>query len=272
MASLGDLGLSEYESRTYRSLLRIGPTTAKELSEASGVPMGRIYDVLGSLEQHRLVRTQTAGRPKKYAAVEPEIALDRLLADRKEALEKRATQYEEIVETLLGEIESPAPKDGQFWTAAVGPEETVDLLVERIRAAEEELIVVGGSPAGGIDLEHASGRVVSGIEDALERGVDVQLLITPALVDRLPEAVGRGYDDRLAAYDNYAVRTDDSVEGTFNLIDGIEVCLEVPNPLDPREAFAMIALTDRAFAADIREVFAPRWEDAEPLEWEAEPA
>ena len=77
MASLRDLGLSEYEARAYRALLRSGPTTAKELSRTSDVPMGRIYDVLNGLEQHRLVRSQAASRPKKYAAVEPEVGLDR---------------------------------------------------------------------------------------------------------------------------------------------------------------------------------------------------
>ena len=62
MASLRDLGLSEYEERAYRSLLETGPTTAKELSRTSDVPMGRIYDVLNSLETHSLVRSQVASR------------------------------------------------------------------------------------------------------------------------------------------------------------------------------------------------------------------
>ena len=66
MASLRDLGLSEYEASAFRSLLDTGPTTAKELSRASDVPMGRIYDVLNSLETYQLVRSQTASRPKKY--------------------------------------------------------------------------------------------------------------------------------------------------------------------------------------------------------------
>jgi sugar-specific transcriptional regulator TrmB len=43
MASLRDLGLSEYEARAFRSLLDTGPTTAKELSRGSDVPMERIY-------------------------------------------------------------------------------------------------------------------------------------------------------------------------------------------------------------------------------------
>lgn len=267
MPSLRDLGLSEYESRSYEALLRTGPTTAKELSQLSDVPMGRIYDVLSSLENSRLVRTQTAGRPKKYVAVEPDIALDRLLDTKKQELETRAEQYENVVETLREELADREPINGEFWTAAVGPEETLELLVERIAAARSELIVVADSAAAGVDLTHASNRVVDAMEAALERGVDVELLVTPSLVAELPNNVGREYDERLTEFDNYAVRTHEAVDGTFNLIDGVEVCLEIPNPLNPHEAFAMVNLKDQQFADDIREVYLPRWERAEPLDW-----
>ena len=84
MTDLRDLGLSKYEARTYRSLLRTGPATAKELSNASDVPMGRIYDVLNALEHHNLVRSQTAGRPNNYAAIEPDTALGRPFEQQRE--------------------------------------------------------------------------------------------------------------------------------------------------------------------------------------------
>ena len=100
MASLRDLGLSEYEARAFRSLLETGPATAKELSRASDVPMGRIYDVLNSLETYQLVRSQTASRPKKYVGVEPDTALDRLFEDKKRQLEEKVDQYESIVDEL----------------------------------------------------------------------------------------------------------------------------------------------------------------------------
>ena len=267
MPTLRDLGLSEYESRAYEAILQTGPKTAKELSQLSDVPMGRIYDVLSSLEDSRLVRTQTAGRPKKYVAVEPDIALDRLLDTKKQELETRAEQYESMVETLRAEMNNREPISGEFWTAAVGPEETLELLVERIAAARSELIVVADSAAAGVDLTHASNRVVDAMEAALERGVDVELLVTPSLMAELPNNVGREYDERLTEFDNYAVRTHEAVDGTFNLIDGVEVCLEIPNPLNPHEAFAMVNLKDQQFADDIREVYLPRWERAEPLDW-----
>ena len=265
MPSLRDLGLSEYEARAYRALLRSGPTTAKELSRKSEVPMGRIYDVLNGLEQHRLVRSQAASRPKKYVAVEPDVGLDRLLEAKQRELDEQAEQYADTVDTLMDDLEAAAPVNGQFWTAAVGPEETLELLLERIDAADESLRIVAGSPSAGLDLRSASSRVVDGLEAALERGVDVQLLLTPTVVCNLPESTIEAYNARLSEYDNYTVRTHEAVDGTFNMIDGVEVCLEVPNPLDPEQAFAMIDLKDRNFAADVREVFQPRWEDADPL-------
>ena len=267
MPSLRDLGLSEYEARTYRSLLRTGPTTAKELSRVSDVPMGRIYDVLNGLEQHSLVRSQTASRPKKYVAVESDVALDRLLSERKRDLEAKARQYESVVDELSDELDGAGPVEETFWTAAVGAEETVDLMVERFSVAEERIVVVGGGdPSPQFDLGDVGQRVGEKLVDALDRGVSVSVLLHPDIVAGVPEEVRRQYERRLGSREAFAVRTAESVSGSFNLIDDDEVTIEVPNPLDPGEAFAMIDLKDPEFVADVHEVFEPRWERADPLE------
>ncbi len=266
MASLRDLGLSEYESRAYRSLLRTGPTTAKELSRASDVPMGRIYDVLNSLETHNLVRSQTASRPKKYVAVEPDTALERLLADKKRELEEQADQYEEIVDDLGDELESAEPVDEPFWTAAVGPEEASELLVERLTTADDRIVMVAGAPTPQFDLDEMGEQIMSELESALERGVEVSILMRPALVDSLPRSVGRRYRTHLQEEDHFSVRTSENVTGTFELIDHVEVCIEVPHPLDAERTFGVIDFKDSDFAADVVDEFQPRWEEAEPLE------
>ena len=265
MASLQDLGLSEYEARAFRSLLRTGPTTAKDLSRASDVPMGRIYDVLNTLETYSLVRSQTASRPKKYVAVEPETALDRLLADKKEQLEAKAEQYEDIADELADRLESGDPVDEQFWTAAVGPEETLELLVERLATADDRIVMVGSPPARTGQLVEATERVVDELVDALERGVEVSLLLRPALFESLPEAVNEEYYERLAPYDNYSARASDGVSTTFELIDDVEVCIEVPHPLGQAETFGVINLKDPEFTADISEAFGDHWVDATPV-------
>ncbi|WP_135823900.1 TrmB family transcriptional regulator [Halorussus ruber] len=265
MASLRDLGLSEYEARAYRSLLDAGPTTAKELSRASDVPMGRIYDVLSSLETHNLARSQSASRPKKYVAVEPETALNRLLDDKLEELEEQADQYEAIVEDLTDELDAGDPVEEGFWTAAVGPEDSTDLLVERLDAADDQIVMVAGGSTAQFDIGDVGDLVAEHLEAALDRGVEVSLLLSPEVVDTLPPSVGERYAETFADHPEFAVRTAEGLRGTFNLIDDVEVCIEVANPLNPDEAFAMIDMKDPEFAAGVRETFAPRWEAAEPL-------
>ena len=268
MADLRDLGLSEYEARAYRSLLKTGPTTAKELSRVSDVPMGRIYDVLNSIEQADMVRSQSASRPKKYAAVEPTTALERLLADRRRELERKADQYEEIVAELQDQLETAEPVEETFWTAAVGPEAVVDLMIERLAAADERVVFVLSTYTERFFDARVDGvdrLVLDELAVALDRGVSVRLLMRPDLVPLLPESVGRRYRESLSAHDRFEVRTSQNVSGTFALVDHSEIAIEVPHPLDDEEVFGMIALTDRGFAESVRSEFEPRWGSAEPL-------
>jgi len=265
MASLRDLGLSEYEARAYRSLLETGPTTAKELSRASDVPMGRIYDVLNSLETYNLVRSQTASRPKKYVAVEPDTALDRLLEDKKRELDEKAQQYEGIVDDLSDQLETAEPVEEPFWTAAVGPEESLDLLLERLAAADRRIVMVGSAPARQVDIISATERIVDELVAALDRGVEVSLLVRPDLFENLPAAANREYYDRLSGYDRYSARASANITTTFELIDDIEVCIEVPHPLGREETFGVIDLKDPDFTADISEAFEEHWAQATPV-------
>jgi len=266
MASLRDLGLSEYEARAYRALLKTGPTTAKELSRVSDVPMGRIYDVLNSIEQYNLVRSQSASRPKKYVAVEPSTALDRLLDDKRRELEEKAQQYEEIVDDLTGELETAEPVEETFWTAAVGPDETVDLLVERLSAADSRVVMVLSTYTEQFfDIDTVGTLILDELAGAMERGVEVRLLMRPDLVPVLPESIGQRYRESLMEHEAFSVRTSENVSGTFTLIDENEVVIEVPHPLKSQEVFAMIDLKDREFAGNVRAEFQPRWEAADEL-------
>ena len=265
MASLRDLGLSEYESRAYQSLLQTGPTTAKELSRTSDVPMGRIYDVLNSLDSQRLVRSQSASRPKKYAAVEPEKALERLLESKEAELEAQLGQYEEIAEALEQRLEAAEPVNEPFWTAALGPEEAVDLLVERLAAADERIIFVAATPTSQFELDVVGERITEELEHALDRGLTVTTLLHPTVVETLPMSVGKRYRAYLQEEREFEVRTSSDVYSTFTLLDNSEVCIEVPHPLNPQKAFALINLKDSEFATNVEREFRPRWERSDEL-------
>ena len=266
MADLRDIGLSEYEASAYRALLRTGPATAKELSEESGVPMGRIYDVLGSVESQHLVRSQAASRPKKYVAVEPDTALDRLLDDRKRELREKADQYESVVDDLTRDLQDPtAPEDG-FWTAALGPDDSLGLLLERLDAATDSIVLVSGTPSSSFDFDDVSGRVFGRLEAAVDRGVSVSVLMSQGLARSMPDVVNERYATDLADSPDYEVRVGDGIDGNVTIVDGAEVCLEVSNPVEPDEAFAIIDLQDAEFAADVYAAFEDTWTDADALD------
>lgn len=264
MVSLGDVGLTEYEARVYRALLRTGPTTAKQVSTASGVPMGRIYDVLDDLEGAGLVRSQHAGRPAQFAPVEPRTALNRLLADRRRELDAELERYESTVEELAARLEQPRSADEPFWTVAFGPDDTVDLLCERLAAATDELVLVAAAPSTQFDLGEVGGRVAGELEAALDRGVDVSLLASSSLLEAVPTGLVRDYG-AVASHPGFELRVTGDLAGSFNVVDRTEVCIEVPNPLAADEALALIALADPAFAANVLEPFDARWADAEPV-------
>jgi sugar-specific transcriptional regulator TrmB len=102
--SLQEFGLTDYEIRSYSSLLEIGPATANELSEASEVPYSKIYEVLGSLEKKGWVEMEH-GRPSKYYPKPPSVAL-----------EIARSQFETTLKTnealILGELQPLYEKKG----------------------------------------------------------------------------------------------------------------------------------------------------------------
>jgi sugar-specific transcriptional regulator TrmB len=188
-----------------------------------------------------------------------------LLADKKRELDQQAEQYEEIVDDLVGELETAEPVEETFWTAAVGSEESADLLVERLAAADDSIVVVAASLTRQFDIDEMAARVTAALEAALERGVTVSVLMTPALVETLPPEVGQRYRETLQDHERFETRTSPDVTGTFEVIDETEVCIEVPHPLHNEETFAVIDLKDPDFAADVRSEFQPRWDGAEVL-------
>ena len=102
--SLHEFGLTEYEIRSYTSLLEIGPATASALSEASAVPYSKIYEVLGSLEKKGWIEMEH-GRPSKYYPKPPSVAM-----------EITKSQFENSLRTnealILGELQPLYEKKG----------------------------------------------------------------------------------------------------------------------------------------------------------------
>ena len=68
LKALKELGLTEYETNAYLSMIAGGPQmAASDISSKSHVPYSRIYDVLGRLEEKGFISI-SKGRPTLYTA------------------------------------------------------------------------------------------------------------------------------------------------------------------------------------------------------------
>ena len=70
LKALKQLGLTEYETQAYLTLVAGGQMAASDVSTKSKVPFSRIYDVLGRLEEKQFVQVRK-GRPTNYVAKAP---------------------------------------------------------------------------------------------------------------------------------------------------------------------------------------------------------
>jgi sugar-specific transcriptional regulator TrmB len=106
VAELTQLGLTTYEAKAYVALLGRDSFTAAQVSRQAGLPRQRIYDVLGSLVEKGLASSRP-GSVVKYAAVAPELAIDRLVAEHRRQL----GDLERAAKRAIDDLE-PAYKTG----------------------------------------------------------------------------------------------------------------------------------------------------------------
>jgi HTH-type transcriptional regulator, sugar sensing transcriptional regulator len=96
---LAELGLTTYEAKAYLALLRRETSAAADVARLAGIPRQRIYDVLATLVQKGLA-SQRPGPPTKYGAVSPAFAIERLLINRREELDRIERSSREMIDAL----------------------------------------------------------------------------------------------------------------------------------------------------------------------------
>jgi len=93
----GYFNLNIYETKVWLALLTKGVSSVGEVSEVSGVPRSRTYDVLESLEKMGFAITKL-GKPVKYVAVKPAIIIEKL----KNNAVKEADEKVKVLTNLRG--------------------------------------------------------------------------------------------------------------------------------------------------------------------------
>ena len=134
---LRELGLTDYEARSYLALLEKGVLTASQVSEYSEVPYSKVYETLASLEKKGWIETEQ-GRPARYYPKAPSEALTTM----KLQLEDKVKTWEK---TVLDELEPfyerrEIREKPDIWILR-GEFNTLAKLKEMIEKTKNELMV-----------------------------------------------------------------------------------------------------------------------------------
>lgn len=138
--------LNIYETKVWLALLTRGVSSVGEISEVSGVPRSRTYDVLESLEKNGFAITKL-GKPVKYMAIKPAVVIEKLKNNaRREADEKvkvltdlRGTEELAALEQLHNAGIEPV-KHGDLSSAIKGKGNIYNYLKEIVENASKEVI------------------------------------------------------------------------------------------------------------------------------------
>lgn len=97
-SQLKNMGMREYESKAYTTLLHKGICTAEHINKFSGIPLTRVYETLQSLEKRGLVVVLNT-RPKRYKIVSIE-CLENLIAERKGMMKEEIKKLEDTFSSI----------------------------------------------------------------------------------------------------------------------------------------------------------------------------
>lgn len=257
MTAIGELGLSSYEEKVYRTLLVTGATTAADLSETSEVPRGRIYDVLNGLEARQLVRSQST-EPTQYAAVEPNTAVDRLLDERVRELDRERERYREVAETARSNLLPEPPADGSVWLGALGSDAMGDALVQHTHTAEESIHALVGPP-----YEHASWETLRTEFESFFEGTDAEVDVSLIVTDRLLDVVPDPFPALVAEQSpSVEVRTLPKIPLSFDVVDRASATIDVLHPRSPADRLGVVGVNEEEVVAELESQFQACWEDA----------
>jgi len=203
---LQEFGLTDYEIRSYTSLLEIGPATASELSESSSVPYSKIYEVLGSLEKKGWIESEH-GRPSKYYPKPPSVAMEITRSHLENSLRTNGA-------LILGELQPLYEKKGvrerpDIWIVR-GKFNVLAKLREAVEHVQKEILAsVPLLPDSVAEL------LIPLVRSVAERGVKIRIM---TMQGRASEAMSK-----LATY--CEIRSREQMFGGGIIADGKEVIL-----------------------------------------------
>lgn len=160
------MGLTEYESKAYLSLASFISATALEISETSGVPQSKIYEVLRSLAKKGFIEI-TRGKPLKYSVVPPQDIFEKSRINIKEELDEAESEVKTIYENQIPKSQAP------IWLI-YGANKIVKKEIEIIGRAKNSLHI-----ASGFMFQNEIEQLNNALNKSLRKGIQARIIAAP---------------------------------------------------------------------------------------------
>jgi HTH-type transcriptional regulator, sugar sensing transcriptional regulator len=180
--ALEKIGLTSYEIRTFSALLKAGELTASELSQKSGVPYSKIYEVLGSLEEKGWIGSDDS-RPTKYFAKSPATGIET-------TKQKMESEFKENQNVILNELVPLYEKSGtserpDIWVLS-GTINIAAKILEMVETCRNEVLIA--LPEAGEELVKQALPKLRLLHD---KGVEITVLTSDKMNKESLKAVSR---------------------------------------------------------------------------------
>lgn len=106
ITTLKGIGLTMYEAEAYITLTSLISSTATEISEKSGIPRSKIYDVLKELSKKNFIEVED-GRPLTYNVKSPVEVLSREKERLNGEIDDTITRLTNIYENGMSQVQAP---------------------------------------------------------------------------------------------------------------------------------------------------------------------
>ncbi len=183
--ALEKIGLTSYEIRTFSSLLKAKELTASDLSQKSGVPYSKIYEVLGILEEKGWIGSDDS-RPTKYFAKSPATGIET-------TKQKMESEFKENQNIILNELVPMYEKSGSsekpdIWVLS-GTVNIAAKILEMVETCRNEVLIA--LPEAGEELVKQALPKLRLLHD---KGVEITVLTSDKMNKESLKAISRVAD------------------------------------------------------------------------------
>lgn len=276
------LGLSAFESKAYSCFfIKARCLTAKEVSKYTGIPLGRVYDVMSSLESKGLIRVDRLSNPIRYILNNPKQSLTILLNRKKEKMLRELEEDESLIEELsmyydveLSNDNDDKNAEWHIYDVTYTTSFYDSILPSMIRCSSREVIIVGNNLIGTLSSNFLK-EVIRGINRSVRfmgvTSIDSvkaflalssdEMLEKKSSIVKILQACNGSNMVEIKANANLNVTP-------FGIFDRTRVGFAIPSPLTG-EYIVMIDTNKRSVVDEFYTIFEDIWKTSEYLDFNA---